>query len=111
MLSLRRKRPTAGEMTPQTPPEGPQAGRITPQAGRVVLQRLTLPDPAITDQTGIFARLKDALPDSATGEIRFEPGGTAAFDTYMNLFNLGTWAGHCALAGLTLDLRGPGGSI
>lgn len=114
MLSLRRKRPTAaapsGDTTPQTSPQTPHEGLPEgPPTGRVVLQRLTLPDQDITDETGIFVRLDAAAAlDRPTGAIHFRPGGTAAFDTYMNLFNLGTWAGHCDLAGLRLDLRGTG---
>lgn len=81
----------------------------TGQGRRLVLQRLTLPDPAISEQADIFVGLDAATAvDTTTDEIHFRPGGTARFETYMTLFNLGTWATQCHLEGLQLDLRGTG---
>lgn len=118
MLSLRKKRPTTGDTPTQS---GVISGAAEAATGRMVLQRLTLPDPAISDQTRIFVGLDAATAannsvnnatnnatDSATEKIHFRPGGTATFDTYMTLFNLGTWAGQCHLEGLRLELRGTG---
>ena len=40
--------------------------------------------------------------------LTFIQGGTAIFDGYFNLLNLGNWASHCDLDGLALRLRGRG---
>ncbi|SMY09237.1 glycosyltransferase [Flavimaricola marinus] len=102
MLSLRRKRPTPSS-------EPPSKDVTDASAGRLILQRLTLPDPAISDQTEIFVRLDAGTAlDLDAQEVHFRRGGTAAFDTYMALFNLGTWAQTCQLDGLQLDLTGDG---
>lgn len=75
----------------------------------ITLQRLSLPDPAICTETDLYTRLNDmAFLRIDAGEVVFLPGGRAAFDTYMNLFNLGVWTRACTLGGLILDLRGTG---
>lgn len=80
-----------------------------PPAPRITLHQLALPDPAITDQTGLFVRLTGAaaLAGPEAG-LSFGPGGAAAFDGYMNVFSLGTWAGQTAMTGLGLRLAGTG---
>jgi galactofuranosylgalactofuranosylrhamnosyl-N-acetylglucosaminyl-diphospho-decaprenol beta-1,5/1,6-galactofuranosyltransferase len=75
----------------------------------VTLQRLILPDPAICTETDLFVHLgPQAHLSPAMDGVLFLPGGTASFDTYMNLFNLGTWTGACRLNGLQLRLAGTG---
>lgn len=90
-------------MTPTAPQTAPEA------ASRLVLQRLTLPDRAITTERGLFVHLDDlAHLCMDDGEIAFGAGGTAWFTTYMNLFNLRLWSGRCRLDGLWLRLAGAG---
>jgi len=85
------------------------ADTILPDQARLTLQRLVLPDPAICSEHDLFLDLnKSALLRIDAGEILFLPGGRASTDTYMNLFNLGTWTGHCGLQGLWLRLAGIG---
>ena len=76
---------------------------------RLVLQRLAFPDPEITTEDALFAALDGpAHLRLETGEIVFGPGGTAFFDTYMNLFNLRLWHEQAGVDRLWLRLEGTG---
>lgn len=78
-------------------------------ASQVILQRLTLPDPAITTERDLFVQLEGlAHLRMDEAEIVFGAGGAAAFTTYMNLFNLRLWSDRCHLDGLRLRLTGEG---
>lgn len=82
---------------------------IHPTSDRVLLQNLVLPDPEICDEDEIYVRRGPRVAlDLEAGELRFSDGGTAWFDTYMNLFNLGVWSRSCRIEGLGLQLRGEG---
>lgn len=66
----------------------------------LILQRLTLPDPAISVDPALYLHGHDPRNLGA--------GEGTDFTTYVNLFNLGNWAHHCQLAGLRLVLCGTG---
>lgn len=76
-------------------------------AGDLCLQRLTLPDPEITDQTALFVRLAGGA-DVVQDRVTLPAGSAAGFDTYVNFFDLAHWHKHCHLDGLWLHLRGTG---
>lgn len=85
-----------------------------------LLQRLMLPDPDLPHAAEVFVRLSDgaalvrggpeAGPEAGPeGAIALPRAGAAVRgDTYANLFNLGTWAAHGPVTGLTLRLGGTG---
>ena len=73
----------------------------------ITLQHLVLPDPAITLQTALFARLSGDVTQSGEALV-FGPGGVAHFDGYMNVVNLGTWRAHAGVQALGLRLAGSG---
>jgi hypothetical protein len=80
-----------------------------PGHGRITLQRMVMPDPAICTEHDLFVHMNDkAFLRIETSELLFLQGGTAWTDTYMNLFNLGTWTTNCRLNGLWLRLAGRG---
>ncbi len=82
---------------------------MTSTSSRLVLQRLSLPDPAISTERTLFVHLEHlAHLRMAEGEIVFGTGGTAWFTTYMNLLNLRLWENHCQIDGLWLRLKGQG---
>ncbi len=75
----------------------------------IVLQTITLPDPEITTDTEMFLWAEGgASVDLACGEIDLPEGASVDFDTYFNLFNLGTWSRAAQLNGLSLRLSGKG---
>ncbi|MFD3191540.1 glycosyltransferase family 2 protein [Sedimentitalea sp. HM32M-2] len=77
--------------------------------GFTTLQGLIWPEQGICTERDLYMRLRGPVGASDSGrEIRFEPGGTAGFDTWFNLFNLGKWHRHCALSDLHLVLAGQG---
>ena len=85
---------------------------IPPTSDRILLQNLVLPDPAICDEDEIYVRRDPQVAlDLDAGELRFSEGGTARFDTYMNLFNLGVWSRSCRIQGLGVRLLGEGRMI
>jgi len=75
----------------------------------LVLQRIILPDFAVTTETGLFVHLQDAahLAEERRA-IAFAQGGMAWFTTYGNLFNLRLWDQAATLDGLWLRLAGEG---
>ena len=75
----------------------------------ITLQRLILPDPVICTEEALYVRTSGpANLRLQSGDVTLQPGGMVRFDTYMNLFNLGTWSTHCQLDGLALTLTGTG---
>jgi GT2 family glycosyltransferase len=73
------------------------------------LQSLLWPEPGISTERSLYMRLKGPAALSMSGRrLSFGPGGSAGFDTAMNLFNLGKWQHHCGLADLRLRLEGRG---
>lgn len=78
-------------------------------APMMTLQRLILPDPAITGETELYLHNAGmVVVDADRHEIVFLPGGQVWFDSYMNFFSLDLWARSCRLDGLVLELRGEG---
>lgn len=85
------------------------ADPIRPTAASVLLQSLVLPEPAICGEEGLYLYRNagvDLTP--ATQDLTFADAGAADFETYMNLFNLGTWTRAARLDGLALELCGEG---
>ena len=77
--------------------------------GRVTLQTLTMPDPAICTEEALYLRTRGpAFPSLGTGRIDMAAGAEVDLSTYFNLLNVGNWARHCRLDGLDLVLRGEG---
>jgi len=75
----------------------------------ITLQNIIFPDPDICDEEALYAHLDANVLFSATGEnLVFKSGGTAAFDTYFNLFSVEKWETNCELDGLSLALCGKG---
>lgn len=81
----------------------------------VTLQNIIAPEQAIDTAPALYYRgtgSVEALSGQAVsgqavsgqGRYRLSAGGKIAFDTYFNLFNLGTWTKTCALTGLCLDV-------
>lgn len=84
---------------------------ITAQAldGRILLQTIVTPDPDICGEDELFFHREPGVTlRSGTGALAFRQDARAGTDTYMNLFNLGTWSRACRLHGLTLRLAGSG---
>ena len=73
----------------------------------ILLQHLALPEPGVGTEDRLYLRPHDALHQEG-GALGFDPGGIAAFDAWVNLFNLTNWQAHCALDGLWLRLEGGG---
>ncbi|MDG1281619.1 MAG: glycosyltransferase [Pseudorhodobacter sp.] len=73
----------------------------------VTLQTFCLPDPALPAPDDLFLRLSGGTRREGDALV-FPPGGSVGFDCYFNILNLETWAGHCDLASLRLDLTGSG---
>ena len=75
----------------------------------ILLQNLALPDPAICGESDLYLHRDTRVTlDLDAGELQFLEGGTAWFDGYMTLFNLGIWTRACHLGGLALRLEGEG---
>ncbi|WP_370162370.1 glycosyl transferase [Limimaricola soesokkakensis] len=75
----------------------------------ILLQSLTLPDPAICGESELYLHRDSGVSlDLERGRVHFLEGGTAEFDGYMTLFNLGIWTHTCRLEGLALRLEGEG---
>ncbi|SLN68583.1 Galactofuranosyl transferase GlfT2 [Limimaricola soesokkakensis] len=75
----------------------------------ILLQSLTLPDPAICGESELYLHRDSGVSlDLEAGRIHLLEGGTAEFDGYMTLFNLGIWTRACHLEGLALRLEGEG---
>tara|TARA_R100000935_G_scaffold36216_1_gene57172 strand:- start:2755 stop:4509 length:1755 start_codon:yes stop_codon:yes gene_type:complete len=72
-----------------------------------ILQGLILPDAALPHAPEVFVRLSENAVLSPAG-LTLPQGATAYFDTYANLFNLGTWAAHGPINNLALRLTGTG---
>ena len=66
------------------------------------------PDPDLPHADDVFARLSGGAAWTADGVALPGAGACARADTYANLFNLGTWAAHGPVTGLTLDIAGDG---
>ncbi|EYD70565.1 hypothetical protein [Limimaricola hongkongensis] len=80
-----------------------------PRPADILLQTLTLPDPAICGESDIYLHRDSGVAlDLDAGALHFLEGGTAWFDGYMTLFNLGVWTRACHLGGLALRLVGEG---
>ena len=73
------------------------------------IQPLIWPEFGVCTELDLYARLDGAAGySSQTGSLEFESGGTARFDTYFNLFNVGKWVRYCDLADIRLSLCGEG---
>lgn len=72
-----------------------------------ILQGLIWPDPALPHAPEVFVRLSEDAVLGPAG-LTLAQGATAYFDTYANLFNLGTWAAHGPVNNLALRLTGTG---
>lgn len=89
---------------------------MTPAAldGRILLQTLALPDPAVPTDLALHFQPEggqggNGVRLSADGtRLAFDAGAVLGTDSYMNLFNLGTWSRNCRLSGLALRLCGRG---
>ena len=76
-------------------------------AGRHLLQDLIWPEPG--GDPVLAVRLEGAARvDGARREIGFDAGGRASFDTWLNLFDAGTWCGRFGLDDPCLTLTGSG---
>lgn len=67
--------------------------------------------PQTGTQTGTqikAAQIEAAQIGAPQGSFTLAQGGKLSFDTYFNLFNLGTWMRVCALKGLCLELTATG---
>ncbi|MGR3590556.1 MAG: glycosyl transferase [Limimaricola soesokkakensis] len=75
----------------------------------ILLQNLTLPDPAICGESELYLHRDNGVSlDLEAGKVHLLEGGTAEFDGYMTLFNLGIWTRACRIEGLALRLEGEG---
>ena len=75
----------------------------------ILLQSLSFPDPAICTEARLYLHRNNGVDLALDREaFIFGDGGMAEFDTYMNLFNLGTWTRAARLCGLDLRLAGTG---
>jgi len=72
-----------------------------------ILQGLIWPDPTLPHATEVFVRLHPGATLTPQG-LSLADGATARFDTYANLFNLGTWAAHGPVDDLAWRLAGTG---
>ncbi len=84
---------------------------VTPAAlgGRVLLQGLVLSDPVLPDEPGLCLHARGGVRRAPEGAgLEFAAGAQLSADSYMNLFNLGTWSRHCRIRGLALRLSGQG---
>ncbi|MFQ3251826.1 MAG: galactofuranosylgalactofuranosylrhamnosyl-N-acetylglucosaminyl-diphospho-decaprenol beta-1,5 [Loktanella salsilacus] len=72
-----------------------------------ILQGLIWPDPALPHAPEVFVRLSENAVLGPAG-LTLAQGAAAHFDTYANLFNLGTWAAHGPINNLALRLTGTG---
>lgn len=71
---------------------------------------VTLLQPLMWPQAGVeslFLRAEGAVIQTPEA-LTILPGSRVDFDTWFNLFNLGTWQRHCALGSLCLELHGVG---
>lgn len=84
----------------------PDAALPETAGARTRLQGLAWPDPTLPTDMALYARLQGAR--AGVGRLHLDPGGSALFDTWVNLLNLGTWQRHCRLDGLWLRLSGVG---
>lgn len=79
-------------------------------AAYTTLQSLLWPEQGISTERDLYLRLHgaSAWSDAPQNELWFDEGGVVEFDTAFNLFNIGKWLRHCALADLALRLDGAG---
>jgi galactofuranosylgalactofuranosylrhamnosyl-N-acetylglucosaminyl-diphospho-decaprenol beta-1,5/1,6-galactofuranosyltransferase len=73
----------------------------------ITLQTIIAPEQAICSEPDLYYRAT-APVCTAQGRFTLPAGGEITFDTYFNLFNLGTWMRVCALTGLCLELTATG---
>ncbi len=77
--------------------------------GYRTIQPMLLPEHGVSTEQALYFRLEDgAVFSDDSKSITFLPGGSASFDTAMNLFNRGKWARDCVLDDLLLRLEGEG---
>lgn len=75
----------------------------------MTLQTIIAPQPRLCSPPELYYRAQGAVVrDPAEGSFTLGQGARLAFDTYFNLFNLGSWSRVCALNGLGLELRAIG---
>lgn len=74
----------------------------------VMLQRLTLPDPAICAERALYLHSAGDVAPAPQGGLALADGASVDFATYVNLLNLETWSRRCHLDGLVLRLAGTG---
>jgi hypothetical protein len=75
----------------------------------ITLQSFLTPDPEICSEQNLFARLHGPAAFSTTRQAYvLKSGGTLGFDTYFNLFNLGSWRKITPLPQLFVELTGRG---
>ena len=81
--------------------------RHPPPRHQVLLQHLSLPDPALAADPALFLRLAGGAV-AGPGGLVLPPGGGADFGSYVNLLDLDSWTAACRLTGLWLRLAGAG---
>lgn len=73
------------------------------------LQVLAWPEIGLNTERDLYCRLDGGAALSMEArKLVFIPGGTARFNTYHNLFNIGKWHKYCALNDISLSLYGSG---
>jgi GT2 family glycosyltransferase len=66
------------------------------------------PDPAVAAEPRLYHRLAGPARALPQGGIGLEPGGTALFDTYFNIFDAGLWQRLCPGTRLAFQVSGTG---
>lgn len=75
----------------------------------MTLQTIVTPRPSICNTPTLYYRVSGAVVrDPTRGSFILGQDARLAFDTYFNLFNLGSWSQACALAGLGLEVTASG---
>ncbi|KUP93549.1 glycosyltransferase family 2 protein [Tritonibacter horizontis] len=75
----------------------------------ITLQSFLTPDPEICTEQALYGRLfGPAAYDQTSQSYHLARGGELNFDTYFNLFDLGTWGRQCQLDGLFAEISGQG---
>lgn len=75
----------------------------------VLVQGLAAPAPDVHANHDLYVFMRDGAQYIEDGELFDIPkGGVLDLDTYMNLFNLGTWTRNANLEGLVFRLEGSG---
>lgn len=78
-------------------------------AEHTTLQALMWPEPGICTERELYLRSEGPVaPADGQAGVQLFAESSVRFDTWFNLFNVGTWKRHCDLQSLSLLLEGEG---